>query len=247
MSFDALADAYDRHRIGYSDELYDAIVGYGLGPGSRVLDLGCGTGIASAALARRGMSVTGIDISEPMLAHARKRLPEATFVHGSADALAFPDASYDGAASAQAFHWFDAPKVLAEAVRVVRPYGVVAIWWKTILHGDRVRMLRAEAASELGGGPADGVESVEDLLGESFEPFYEAPLVDRRLRVIPWQVTLTVADLIGYEGSRLRARRRFGDRISEYLERLAALLGTPETTLDVGYVQYLYLGKVRPQ
>jgi ubiquinone/menaquinone biosynthesis C-methylase UbiE len=243
MSFDALADAYDRHRIGYSGELFEAIVGYGLSPGSRVLDLGCGTGIASAALAERGMIVTGIDISTPMLAHARKRVLDATFVNASADALAFPAESFDGAVSAQAFHWFDAPKVLAEVVRVVRPYGVVAIWWKTIMHGDRVRMLRAEVASEL----AEPAAAADDLLGESFAPFYDAPLIDRRLRVIPWQVTMRVADFLGYEDSRARARMRFGARTPEYLERLAARLGPPETALDVGYVQYLYLGKVRPR
>ncbi len=95
------------------------------------------------------MIVTGIDISTPMLAHARKRVLDATFVNASADALAFPAESFDGAVSAQAFHWFDAPQVLAEVARVVRPYGVVAIWWKTMMHGDRVRMLRAEVASEL--------------------------------------------------------------------------------------------------
>lgn len=243
MTFDTLADAYDRHRIGYSDELYEAIVGYGLSAGSRVLDLGCGTGIASAALTERGMAVTGVDISEPMLAHARRRVPAATFVHGSADDLKFPDASFDGTVSAQAFHWFDASKVLDEAARVVRPYGVVAIWWKTILHGDSVRMLREEVGNEI----AEPIPIPEDLIGESFAAFDDAPLVDRRLRVIPWQATMRVTDFIGYEASRARARARFGERIPEYLERLAARLGDPLAPLDVGYVQYLYLGKVRPR
>jgi SAM-dependent methyltransferase len=245
MSFDALADAYDRHRIGYSEELYDAIVGYGLGAGSRVLDLGCGTGIASAAFVERGMNVTGLDISHPMLAHARARSPGATFVQGSADDLAFPNDSFDGAVSAQAFHWFDAPKVLAQICRVVRPYGILAIWWKTILHGDRVRMLREEVAAEIEGLPP--VPAVEELLGESFEAFQDAPLIDRRLRVIPWQVTMRVSDFIGYEHSRARARTRFGDQIPAYLERLGARLGDPSAPLDVGYLQYLYLGKVRPR
>lgn len=243
MSFDPLADAYDRHRIGYSGELYDAIVGYGLHPGSRVLDLGCGTGLASAALVERGMIVTGLDISGPMLAYARSRLPEMTFVHGSADDLAFAEESFDGVVSAQAFHWFDAPQVLARAARVVRPYGVVAIWWKTMLHGDRVRMLRDEVGNEL----AAPVLDVEALLGESFSAFDEAPLVDRRLRVIPWQATMRVCDFIGYEASRARAGLRFGALMPEYLERLAERLGDPEAMLDIGYVQYLYLGKIRPR
>lgn len=243
MSFDAVAGAYDRHRIGYSDDLYDAIVGYGLGPGSRVLDLGCGTGIASAALAARGMLVTGIDVSEPMLAHARAHLPNATFVHGSAADLAFEDDAFDGVASAQAFHWFDAPDVLTQIARVVRPYGVVAIWWKTMLHGDPIRMLRDEVANEIV-GPAS---SLEDLTGESFPAFADSPFVDKRLRVIPWQAETLVAEYLGYEGSRARSRMRFGDLMPEYLERLGERLGDPTAKLDIGYVQYLYLGKVRPE
>jgi SAM-dependent methyltransferase len=243
MSFDVLADAYERHRIGYSDELYDALVGYGLAAGSRVLDLGCGTGIASAALAERGMSVTGLDISEAMLAYARNRLPSATFVHGAADDLPFADDTFDGVVSAQAFHWFDAPAVLAQAARVVRPYGVVAVWWKTILHGDPVRLLRDEVADEL----AAPVPSIATELGEAFPAFSDAPLIDRRLRVIPWQATMRVVDFIGYEASRVRVGMRLGERVPEYLARLAARIGDPESMLDIGYVQYLYLGKVRPR
>ncbi len=47
-----------------------------------VLDLGCGTGNSSAPFVARGLSLTGIDLSSEMLAVARRKLPDATFVHG---------------------------------------------------------------------------------------------------------------------------------------------------------------------
>ena len=84
------------------------------GPGSRVLDVGCGTGSTTLAFARRvganGRSV-GVDISEPMLALARERaererLP-ATFVHADAQLHAFEPASFDAIVSRFGVMFFD--------------------------------------------------------------------------------------------------------------------------------------------
>jgi len=63
-------------------------------PGDRVLELGCGTGLMTRILLDRGAVVTSVDRSEPMLARARVRAPEATFI--ASDVLAFePGAKYD--------------------------------------------------------------------------------------------------------------------------------------------------------
>jgi SAM-dependent methyltransferase len=55
----------------------------------RVLDIGCGCGDTSIALAKSGAKVTGIDISAPMLAHARHRAPDLTFLETDASTYAF--------------------------------------------------------------------------------------------------------------------------------------------------------------
>src|ERR1700760_2319982 len=55
-------------------------------PGQRVLDVACGTGLVSAAVAARGADVVGLDQSADMLARARTRgTPRVTFVHGEAE------------------------------------------------------------------------------------------------------------------------------------------------------------------
>jgi demethylmenaquinone methyltransferase/2-methoxy-6-polyprenyl-1,4-benzoquinol methylase len=77
-------------------------------PGARALDLCCGTGDVAFALARRGLEVTGLDFSEPMLAVARQRAkasgPQSkvtsqpftvTFLKGDAQQIPFPDQSFD--------------------------------------------------------------------------------------------------------------------------------------------------------
>lgn len=240
--FDDLAEAYDRYRFGYADDVYDALFSYGLVPGGRVLDVGCGTGLVAAALAARGCPVVGVDVSEAMLERARRRASSSTFEIGHAESLRFADSSFDGAVSAQAFHWFDRTRALTELERVVRSGGVVAIWWKGLNRGDGVRLLRERAAREA------GLDPPSDLLGAGFPEFEHSHLEDRRLRVIPWSVQVTVAAFLGYERSRARSRDAFGDRLEDYLVVLARLLGPPESELSLSYLHHLYLGRVsRPK
>jgi len=237
--FDALAEAYGTYRLGYADEVYEVLAeSGGILPGARVVDVGCGTGLVSAELVRRGCAVTGVDASSAMLVRARAREPRATFLLARAESLPFPDAAFDAATSAQAFHWFDQPRVLAELARVVRPGGIVAIWWKLMMRGDASRMIREEVAREL------GLEPPPDLLGDGFPAFEQAPLLDPRLRVIPWVVEMTVADFLGYEASRARARAAYGARLPDYLARLGERLGEASTVLSIGYIHFLYLGRV---
>jgi len=236
--FDSLVDRYERYRIGYSGEVYEALEEAGVSAGRRVLDVGCGTGLSASPFAEAGCRVTGVDSAPEMLARARRRLPEATFNLASAEMLPYRDASFDAAISAQAFHWFESRRALAEMVRVVRPGGVVAVWWKTVMRGDPLRMFRAQAARTL------DIELDEPILGESFPEFDDDLLVGQRLRVIPWLVATSVEDFIGYESSRGRANVTFGERMPAYLQALRTILGPPETTYRLTFVHYLYLATV---
>ncbi len=238
-SFDDLADAYDRFRIGYADDVYDAIVEYGtVAPGARVLDVGCGTGLVALEMARRGHAVSGIDISEPMLACARARVPAASFALGRAESLPYPDASFDLVTSAQTFHWFDQATALAEVARVLRPGGVLAVWWKGLSRGDAMRQTRDEAAREVGLHPP------HDLLVRPFESFDGSSFVDRRLRVIPWRLSIPVAHFLGYERSRARSRDAYGERFDDYLACLERRLNAHPGDVAVCYTHLLYLGRV---
>lgn len=236
-SFDGLATAYDRYRTGYSDTLYATLFGEGVDAGDRVLDLACGTGIVAATLAAYGCAVTGLDLSEPMLVQARSRVPHAAFVRGSAEAMPFADDAFDAATCAQAFHWFDAPRALAELVRVVRPGGVVAIWWKRFAQDEPLRAHREAAALAIGATPVGDEEQ------PAFDAFATSPLVDRSVTRVPWTLETTVGALLGYERSRANARDGYGARLAAYLDALAQRLGDPASALSVAYVQTLYLGR----
>ncbi len=98
--------------------------------GLRAVELGCGTGYVSAWMARRGATVTGIDLSEAQLATAR-RLADAhdlplTLVHGNAEATPFEDASFDFAISEYgAAIWCDPYVWIREAWRILAPGGAL--------------------------------------------------------------------------------------------------------------------------
>ncbi len=85
----ARAGSYDRLMGRVTDRVAEALLdAAGVRRGDRVLDVATGTGAVAAAAVARGALVTGVDISEEMLAVARERVPEARFLAGDAEALA---------------------------------------------------------------------------------------------------------------------------------------------------------------
>lgn len=100
-------------------------------PGMRVLDLCCGQGNVSEALAAAGCEVVGADFSPAMLSFAKQRAPEVTFVEADAQELPFPDSHFDAVVSNLGIcHVPDQPKALAEVARVLRTHGrfAMSVW-----------------------------------------------------------------------------------------------------------------------
>lgn len=108
----------------YAGALLDAA---GVGAGFRVLDLCCGTGVVTGAAVRRGAVPTGVDFSPAMLAEARRAHPQPRYDEGDAEALPYPDHSFDAVVSNFGVHHVPRPtRAIAEALRVLRPGGRVA-------------------------------------------------------------------------------------------------------------------------
>ena len=89
--------------------------------GESVLDVGCGTGYFSSALADRGLAVTGLDPDLPALRFARQRDPRIALVKGRADALPFADGAFDYALAMTSLCFVPGPgAALRELWRVSR-------------------------------------------------------------------------------------------------------------------------------
>ncbi len=143
--------------------------------GTRVLDVACGSGVASAEAAARGAIPTGVDFSPAMLAVARAAQPVVTFLQGDAEVLPCADRAFDSVVANFGVHHVPRPKLaLAEAFRVLGAGGRIAVsfWsdpaqniaWKLLLeavrrHGDAV----ASDAPPPGGG-FGSVQQILDAL-----------------------------------------------------------------------------------
>ncbi|WP_111508771.1 class I SAM-dependent methyltransferase [Mycobacterium kyogaense] len=95
----------------------------------RIADIGCGTGILADRIAREvtGAEVSGVDLSDGMLAEAGRRSSDVNWVRAPAEELPFADGSLDAVVSTSAFHWFNQPAALREFHRVLSPGGVAAV------------------------------------------------------------------------------------------------------------------------
>lgn len=129
--FDAVAEAYDRERPGYPTELIDAACTIAaLGPGSPVLEIGCGTGKLTEALLEHGLVVDAVDPGENMIAFARRRVRDSEAVQfhlGRFEEISLPERAFDAVVSAAAFHWIDPEVGWAKAARSLRPGGTLAL------------------------------------------------------------------------------------------------------------------------
>lgn len=97
-----------------------------IGPGTRVLDLACGTGDLTFAAAARGARVIGLDITEQMVRLAKEKGDRPRFVIGDIMALPFPDASFDVVTTGYGIRNVpELPPALREIARVLRPGGAL--------------------------------------------------------------------------------------------------------------------------
>ncbi len=129
--FSGLADTYAKYRPSYPEVALDYIVQTcGLGAASRLVDVGCGTGISSRLFEARGITVVGVEPNDAMRARAEAEgLPNLTYRKGTAEATGLADGCADAVLAAQAFHWFRADEALREFHRILRPGGYVALMW----------------------------------------------------------------------------------------------------------------------
>ena len=123
-SFGSVAELYDRARPTYPPALIDALLADG---GRTVLDVGCGTGIASALFAARGCAVTGVEVDERMAEIARGKGLEVEV--SSFERWEDRGRRFDIVASGQAWHWIDPRAGAVRATEVLRPGGRLGAFW----------------------------------------------------------------------------------------------------------------------
>lgn len=191
------AAGYARARPDYHPQAVAAVAGLLRlsAPVSCVIDVGCGTGMSSRALRALAARVVAVDVSRPMLS-AAAAMDGVHFVQAAAERLPVRAACCDLVTSAAAFHWFDQQAMLAEARRVLRPGGGLAVY------------------TDFFTGHVEGRPELVTWLADVYRTRYPAP--PRRNFFDPAAVEMADFTLLGEE--RLASERELtGEQLVDYL------------------------------
>jgi SAM-dependent methyltransferase len=187
----------------FSDPARRALISpSGIGPGSRVLDVGCGSGEFLSMLQGLGTVTAGIDPAPGMLELARRNNPQSDIRLGAVESLPWPDRSFDFVTAVNALQFADDTLVaLAEMTRVTTPGGTVAVanWAEgelNDLHAIETAVAAAIDDEVAPDGDLRSAGGLEALFRDGGLDLVAAGLVD-----VPWEVpddeTLVAGVLLG--------------------------------------------------
>ena len=214
LSFGSQAAAYERGRPSYPPEAVDWL----LPAGARdVLDLGAGTGKLTSRLVERGLDVVAVDPIAELLDVLRATRPDTPALLGTAENIPLEDNSVDAVLVAQAWHWFDPERAVAEVARVLRPGGTLGLLWN--VRDERLGWIKD--FGQIVGLEHDWANATVEL---------PAPFTDVATHQIEWTNYITPQALIDYVASRsycitspAEVRTRTLDQVRELLATHPAL------------------------
>ncbi len=214
LSFGEIAERYDRIRPSYPRALVDDVVAAAdLDSGDRIIEVGAGTGKATVLFAARGYSITAVEPDPDMAAIAQRHLDAGAveFVIDRFETWNGPPRPVPLVYAAQAWHWVDQDVGLRRAAAMLRPNGVLALFWNSTKHSvlaavaDAYRRHAPDLDMRRIADPQRHQERLARLAGANG---YSHPAD----RVYEWSRTLTtdeLIDLIGtYSDHRLLAEER---------------------------------------
>lgn len=127
--FDGVPDIYDRVRPSYPARLFDDLFAR-LPEAPRVLEIGPGTGQATASLLDHGALVTAVELGPNLarfLAGKFGGLPRLEIINAAFEQVGLPQDNFDALVSATAFHWLDPDVRLVKAHSLLRPMGILCV------------------------------------------------------------------------------------------------------------------------
>jgi ubiquinone/menaquinone biosynthesis C-methylase UbiE len=242
--FDGVAQLYEASRLGYPPAIVElAVATAGLGPGSAVLEVGCGTGQLTERLACFGFRLTAIDLGPSMINAARRRLAGSAvlFDVASFEDFAAPEASFDLIISGTAFHWVDPEVRFRKPARLLRPGG----WLALLETGERYdEPFRAALQGMWAARGGDGGALVRGPHFADTEVIAGTGLFETPVHQAHTQRIVRAAEtVVGVENTRATSlnwpddiRREFTEELRQHLRSQAEVQLTQETSLTMARV-----------
>ncbi|HEV2372538.1 MAG TPA: class I SAM-dependent methyltransferase [Streptosporangiaceae bacterium] len=233
--FDSVAELYDSTRSGYPGEIVAAMVATsGVRAGSRVLEVGCGTGQLTRDLATYGFELTAIDLGAAMVGAARRHVPgqAVAFQVSSYEDFEAPDHTFDLVASATAFHWIDPEVAWAKAVRLLVPGGWLAVLSTGEHYDDPLGAALMDIWVRHGDDGGAWTRAAPPTVAESMSRtgLFGTPVV----RLHTERRSIPAERVLGLEQTRATSLSYDTQTRESFRDELAALLGS---SVDVGMAQ----------
>ncbi|WP_433825863.1 class I SAM-dependent methyltransferase [Actinoplanes sp. CA-015351] len=205
LSFGAVAQAYEKFRPGYPDELFSLVADYASGPPptalSTALEIGAGTGKATRLFAGHGVAVTATDPDEAMLAELRKHVTVPT--RQAAFEQLEPGAPVDLVYAAAALHWTVAEGRWPRVAALLKPGGVFAAFGSPLDLSDEavaedMRQAQAPFLESAGFPSPDGTPPEAEMQWPGTELLASELFTDVQQHVIERRLTMTARDYVSH-------------------------------------------------
>ena len=235
--FGASATAYERGRPGYPAEVLAWLVRQlPLLPDRTVLDVGAGTGKLTRELVGTGATVVAVEPVAAMREVLERVVPAARVLDGTGEALPVGEGSADAIVVAQAFHWFDVPRALAEFHRVLRPAGRFALIWNRRRVDEPLHQQISAIIEPFRGG------TPSHQRGEWREPVASSGLFAHVAEVeVPYDQIVDVEGAVDRVGSTSFIAALPDREREDVLARIRALAEDTAPPLRLGYVTEAYV------
>jgi SAM-dependent methyltransferase len=239
LVFGEVAEDYARERPSYPDALVDDVVG--LAGGRDALEVGAGTGKATAAFVARGLRVTALEPSPEMAAVGRRLVPEAEWAVSGIEEFASP-ARFDLVCAAQSWHWVDPERGFASVHAALRPGGLLALFWNRAsdASGELRRAIDAvyeRMAPELAGGSSGSGAGHADAIRAS------GRFGDVEERTYRWSDRRTAASYVRLLGTHSNHRMLPPDRRAALHDAVRRTIEAHGGTIEIAYATELYLAR----
>lgn len=244
--FSGHAGAYAAARPTYPRELFEWLAGQ-CRQHDLAWDVGCGNGQASLALAHWFNRVHASDASEAQIANAPAN-PRVTWRVERAEHCSLRTHTVDLVTAAQCYHWFDQERFCLEALRVLKPDGLCAVWCYGISRVSRevdevFHVLYDDVLGPYWSHERRHVEDGYRHLPFHFDALGEIPRLSMRL---PWTLAQYLDYLRSWSASQRYQRETGRDAVGELAPRFREAWGDPDEAREVSWPLSIRAGRAPP-
>ena len=251
QSFDKVADLYNTYRPDYPEKLVDRVVSLsGIPVDGNILEIGCGTGIATGLFARRGYSIHCVEPGRNMAAAASRNLlayPRVKIELSRFEEIHDHQAEFDLVMAASSFHWISGETGYQKAARMLKTDGTLALFWNmSVGFRGQITNKFTPIYREIVPESFRPLSSTEDLIQERYENIANSGFFDHIVvHRFPWTRFYQTREYLGLLNTYSDHLRLDETTRRRLFQAIARIIDDQGGTIIKKYISVLYTAKKR--